>query len=94
MKQRNKWKRRASVLLMAAMMLNTTFVAQAKWFHDDDSDKWYYENNNGNRIKDDVVQIGEDGKWYAFDQGGWMRTGWIDDLGGGKSLLCIPFTIR
>lgn len=75
---------------MAAMMLNTTFVAQAKWFHDDDSDKWYYENNNGNRIKDDVVQIGEDGKWYAFDQDGWMRTGWIDDLGGVNRFYAFP----
>lgn len=75
---------------MAAMMLNTSFVAQAKWFHDDDSDKWYYENNNGNRIKDDVVQIGEDGKWYAFDQNGWMRTGWIDDLGGVNRFYAFP----
>lgn len=83
-KLRNTWKMRLSVLLMVVMMLNMTFTAFAEWKKEDGG--WTYTKGNGNQAIGEVMEIQD--KWYSFDQNGYMETGWLDHLGGGKSVLC------
>lgn len=39
-----------------------------------DNGRWWYQNSDGSRIKDRFASL--DGKWYNFDENGYMRTGW------------------
>lgn len=86
-KLRNKWKMRLSVLLMVVMMLNMNFTAFAEW--KEESGGWRFYKSNGNYVADEVKQI--QGKWYSFDQNGYMETGWLDHLGDGKSFYAKEF---
>lgn len=76
MKQRNKWKRHLSVLLMVVMMLNMVFVAQAAevgWQKEPGEDgRWYYIKQNGEMAKDDFRK--SNGKWYYLGSDGYMVT--------------------
>lgn len=38
------------------------------------NDRWWYQNNDGSYTKNNWQAI--DGKWYKFDEAGWMQTGW------------------
>lgn len=84
MKQRNKWKRRLSVLLMVVMMLNTVFVAQAAdvgWQKEPGEDgRWYYLNQDGDMITDEPKISG--GKWYYLGSDGYMATNKFIELNG------------
>ena len=79
MKQQNTWKMRLSVLLMVVMMLNMTITAFAEWRFEDDG--WRYYKQDGTMVKDRERNIHH--KWYSFDEDGFMRTGWLEHLGGG-----------
>lgn len=82
MKQRNKWKRHLSVLLMVVMMLNMVFVAQAAevgWQKEPGEDgRWYYLNQDGDRVTDEPKISG--GKWYYLDSDGYMATNELIEL--------------
>lgn len=88
MKQRNTWKMRLSVLLMVVMMLNMTITAFAEWREEDGG--WRYYNQDGNMVKNKEKKIR--GQWFSFDEDGFMRTGWLEHLGGGKSFYTVPPT--
>lgn len=74
MKQRNKWKRHISVLLMVVMMLNTAFVAQAAdvgWQKESGEDgRWFYLDKNGDMVTDEPKI--SNGKWYYLGADGFM----------------------
>lgn len=52
--------------------------------------KWWYRNADGSWPADQWALI--DGKWYAFDAQGYMRTGWYQDLKDGQTYYFDPET--
>lgn len=48
--------------------------SMGEWIQD--GSKWWYRHWDGSYTTDDWEWI--DGKWYFFDEAGWMVTGWLD----------------
>ncbi|WP_459481909.1 hypothetical protein [Clostridium saccharoperbutylacetonicum] len=66
----------ASTLLIASMLALNPIGASASW-KQDGTGKWYTEGNSWATGWRNI-----DGKWYYFDNNGYMKYGWIQD--GGK----------
>ncbi len=49
---------------------STTFHVNADWKTEDE--KWWYATENGYKTGWEYIA----GKWYYFDESGWMQTGW------------------
>lgn len=41
-----------------------------------DNDMWWWIKEDGTYVKNDWLNV--DGKWYHFDNHGWMQTGWLE----------------
>lgn len=57
--------------------MNCLMVSAEKksgWQKDDDM--WWWLNEDGTYAKNEWKQV--DGKWYHFDNHGWMQTGWLE----------------
>ena len=54
------------------------YLAKDNWIQSPDK-KWKYRLKNGTCVKSAWKQIS--GKWYHFDEDGWMQTGWLKDKG-------------
>ena len=52
------------------------YLAKDNWIQSPDK-KWKYRLKNGTCVKSAWKQIS--GKWYHFDEDGWMQTGWLKD---------------
>lgn len=58
--------------------MNYLFVdeEQKKSGWQQDNDMWWWLNGDGTYAKNEWKQV--DGKWYHFDNHGWMQTGWLE----------------
>ena len=63
------------VVITVLMLGNTAFAANSGWQLDEWG--WWYLNEDGSFPADTWQRI--NGRWYCFDEYGYMRTGWILD---------------
>ena len=55
---------------------NSDMNVEGTWIHASDG-RWWYKHTDGKHMTNGWERI--NGKWYRFDERGWMQTGWVQD---------------